>query len=43
MTTTLDVFSRDLVQDVLATAEATATTLPEAFTQSLIEHLAEAG
>jgi hypothetical protein len=43
MTSTLDVFSRDLVQDVLATAEATATTLPEAFTQRLIEHLAEAG
>ena len=36
-------FSRDLIQDVLATAEATDTTLPDAFTQRMIEHLAEAG
>ena len=36
-------FSRDLVQDVLATAEATDTTLPDAFTQRMIEHLTEAG
>lgn len=36
-------FARNLVQDVLATAEATDTTLPDAFTQRMIEHLAEAG
>jgi hypothetical protein len=36
-------FARDLVQDVLATAEATDTTLPDAFTQRMLEHLTEAG
>jgi hypothetical protein len=43
VTATLSDFSRDLVQDVLATAEATDTTLPDAFTQRMIEHLTEAG
>jgi len=36
-------FAHDLVQDVVATAEATDTTLPDAFTQRMIEHLVEAG
>src|SRR4051794_17494443 len=39
----LAAFSHDLVQDVLATAEATDSTLPDAFTQRMIEHLTEAG
>jgi hypothetical protein len=43
MTQELTDFGRDLVQDVLATAEATDVTLPDAFTQRLIEHLVEAG
>ena len=43
MTQEIAEFGRDLVQDVLATAEATDTTLPDAFTQRMIEHLTEAG
>ncbi len=43
MSSELADFSRDLVQDVLATAEATDTTLPDAFTQRMVEHLTEAG
>lgn len=43
MTHEVTEFSRDLVQDVLATAEATDVTLPDAFTQRMIEHLVEAG
>ncbi len=41
--TDLREFARDLVQDVIATAEATDTTLPDAYTQRMIEHLVEAG
>ncbi len=36
-------FARDTVQDVLATAEATDSTAPDAFTQRMLEHLTEAG
>ena len=43
MTQEIAEFGRDLAQDVLATAEATDVTLPEAFTQRMIEHLTEAG
>ena len=41
--TELEDFNQTLVQDVLATAEASDTTLPDAFTQRMIEHLTEAG
>lgn len=40
---TLAGFNRDLVQDVLATAEANKGTTLEAFTTRMAEHLAEAG
>ena len=36
-------FGRGLVQDVLATAEATDTTTPDAYTERMIEHLTVAG
>lgn len=42
MTDTLEAFARSTIQDVLATAEATDTTTPEAFTTRLIEHLTDA-
>lgn len=43
MTQEVGEFGRDLIQDVLATADATDVTLPDAFTQRMIEHLTEAG
>ncbi|MGY1771948.1 AIPR family protein [Blastococcus sp. SYSU D00813] len=43
MVSALEEFGDGLVQDVLATAEATDVTLPDAFTQRMIEHLTEAG
>jgi hypothetical protein len=43
MANELRAFAQELVQDVLATAEATSVPTPEAFTQRVIEHLTEAG
>ena len=43
MATDLAEFNRDLIQDVLATAEASDVTLPDSFTERVIEHLTEAG
>ena len=41
--TELDDFASSLLQDIYATAEATDSTLPDAFTQRVIEHLIDAG
>jgi hypothetical protein len=43
MTSDLAEFNRNLVQDVLATAEASDITLPDSYTQRMLEHLTEAG
>ncbi|MBY3986970.1 AIPR family protein [Rhodococcus fascians] len=40
---TLEEFGQNIIQDVLATAEATGTTTPDAYTQRMIEHLIDAG
>ena len=39
----LDDFARDTVQDALVTAEANDSTVVEAYTQRMLEHLTEAG
>ena len=39
----LDAFARETVQDALVTAEANDTTVVEAYTQRMIEHLTDAG
>ena len=41
--TDLAEFGRDLVQDVLSTAEATDSTTPDAYTERMVEHLTDAG